>query len=405
MLNLNFWIRISLFNFFLVSLLGTLMRYNLVFSLPGFTHKFMQESHSHFAFYGWVSSCIYIFVANYIQKNKPDFNNIKYQILLISNQIGSYGMLFSFLYGGYYWLSIVFSAIALFTGFAYCLFVWKDTKTIKDPAIIWLKYAAFFAVFSAIGIFGLAYFSSQKEAFEEIYRASGYFYLHYQYNGFFLFSCIGIVWISLRKYGFTISKRDNKITFILLFLGTFLGYGLSVLWMKSAQNWFLPMGIVGIIQLFGAVKIYKIVAQQWKNISATMKTESKLLLKIVGITFLLKFVLQGLSAIPEIGVLAFNNINIVIAYLHLVLLVGVSLFLIWKIGEFQENKDRKFFKFGLYILVFGVISNEIILILSSLFSVIYIPFSFAKYGLLLVSGLISIGILMIFFNSKVENLE
>lgn len=405
MLNLNFWIRISLFNFFLVSLLGTLMRYNLVFSLPGFTHKFMQESHSHFAFYGWVSSCIYIFVANYIQKNKPDFNNIKYQILMISNQIGSYGMLFSFLYGGYYWLSIVFSAIALFTGFAYCLFVWKDTKTIKDPAIIWLKYAAFFAVFSAIGIFGLAYFSSQKEAFEEIYRASGYFYLHYQYNGFFLFSCIGIVWISLRKYGFTISKRDNKITFILLFLGTFLGYGLSVLWMKSAQNWFLPMGIVGIIQLFGAVKIHKIVVQQWKNISATMKTESKLLLKIVGITFLLKFVLQGLSAIPEIGVLAFNNINIVIAYLHLVLLVGVSLFLIWKIGEFQENKDRKFFKFGLYILVFGVISNEIILILSSLFSVIYIPFSFAKYGLLLVSGLISIGILMIFFNSKVENLE
>ncbi|WP_185670503.1 hypothetical protein [Chryseobacterium sp. POL2] len=324
---------------------------------------------------------------------------------MISNQIGSYGMLFSFLYGGYYWLSIVFSAIALFTGFAYCLFVWKDTKTIKDPAIIWLKYAAFFAVFSAIGIFGLAYFSSQKEAFEEIYRASGYFYLHYQYNGFFLFSCIGIVWISLRKYGFTISKRDNKITFILLFLGTFLGYGLSVLWMKSAQNWFLPMGIVGIIQLFGAVKIHKIVVQQWKNISATMKTESKLLLKIVGITFLLKFVLQGLSAIPEIGVLAFNNINIVIAYLHLVLLVGVSLFLIWKIGEFQENKDRKFFKFGLYILVFGVISNEIILILSSLFSVIYIPFSFAKYGLLLVSGFISMGILMILFNSKVENLE
>lgn len=381
------------------------MRYNLVFSLPGFTHKFMQESHSHFAFYGWVSSCIYIFVANYIQKNKPDFNNIKYQILLISNQIGSYGMLFSFLYGGYYWLSIVFSAIALFTGFAYCLFVWKDTKTIKDPAIIWLKYAAFFAVFSAIGIFGLAYFSSQKEAFEEIYRASGYFYLHYQYNGFFLFSCIGIVWISLLKYGFTISKRDNKITFILLFLGTFLGYGLSVLWIKSAQNWFLPMGIVGIVQLLGAVKIYKIVVQQWKNISATMKTESKLLLKIVGITFLLKFVLQGLSAIPEIGVLAFNNINIVIAYLHLVLLVGVSLFLIWKIREFQENKDRKFFKFGLYILVFGVISNEIILILSSLFSVIYIPFSFAKYGLLLVSGFISMGILMILFNSKVENLE
>ena len=392
MKNFNFWLKICVFNFFVVSVVGVMMRYNMAFSLPGFNHKFMQESHSHFAFYGWVSAGIFLFVTKYLSENYPKINLKKYQYLMISNQIGSYGMLFTFLYGGYFWLSIVLSSIALFTGFAYFIFLLIDTKSNKNPEIMWLKSGAFFATFSAIGIFGLAYFSSKKEEFDVLFRASTYFYLHYQYNGFFIFSCIGLLLISLKKLGIEIEEKLNKTIFYLLFFGCFLGYGLSILWIEMNPIFYGFFILISIVQLFGAILFLNLIRKT--DLFNNQNFIQKLLISVFGFAFILKFLLQGLSAIPALGVFAFININIVIAYLHLVLLMGISLFLIWKILQLVEIEFNKLLKFSILLLVFGIVCNEIVLALSGIFSIFYIPFLSAKYWLLFVSVVImfSIGI-------------
>lgn len=390
MKNFNFWLKICVFNFFVVSVVGVMMRYNMAFSLPGFNHKFMQESHSHFAFYGWVSAGIFLFVTKYLSENYPKINLKKYQYLMISNQIGSYGMLFTFLYGGYFWLSIVFSSIALFTGFAYFIFLLIDTKSNKNPEIMWLKSGAFFATFSAIGIFGLAYFSSKKEEFDVLFRASTYFYLHYQYNGFFIFSCIGLLLISLKKLGIEIEEKLNKTIFYLLFFGCFLGYGLSILWIEMNPIFYGFFILISIVQLFGAILFLNWIRKT--DLFNNQNFIQKLLISVFGFAFILKFLLQGLSAIPALGVFAFININIVIAYLHLVLLMGISLFLIWKILQLVEIEFNKLLKFSILLLVFGIICNEIVLALSGIFSIFYIPFLSAKYWLLFVSVVIMISI-------------
>ena len=390
MKNFNFWLKICVFNFFVVSVVGVMMRYNMAFSLPGFNHKFMQESHSHFAFYGWVSAGIFLFVTKYLSENYPKINLKKYQYLMISNQIGSYGMLFTFLYGGYFWLSIVFSSIALFTGFAYFIFLLIDTKSNKNPEIMWLKSGAFFATFSAIGIFGLAYFSSKKEEFDVLFRASTYFYLHYQYNGFFIFSCIGLLLISLKKLGIEIEEKLNKTIFYLLFFGCFLGYGLSILWIEMNPIFYGFFILISIVQLFGAILFLNCIRKT--DLFNNQNFIQKLLISVFGFAFILKFLLQGLSAIPALGVFAFSNINIVIAYLHLVLLMGISLFLIWKILQLVEIEFNKLLKFSILLLVFGIVCNEIVLALSGIFSIFYIPFLSAKYWLLFVSVVIMISI-------------
>lgn len=400
MKNFNFWLKICVFNFFVVSVIGVMMRYNMAFSLPGFNHKFMKESHSHFAFYGWVSAGIFLFVTKYLSENFKKINLAKYQYLMISNQIGSYGMLFTFLYGGYFWLSIVFSSIALFTGFAYYIFLLIDTKLNKNLEIIWLKSGAFFAIFSAIGIFGLAYFSSKKEEFDVLFRASTYFYLHYQYNGFFLFSCIGLLLISLKKIGIEIEEKLNKTIFYLLFFGCFFGYGLSVLWIEMNPIFYGFFTLISVIQFFGAILFLK-----WIRKTNLYKNENliqKLLLSVFGFAFILKFLLQSLSAIPSLGVFAFNNINIVIAYLHLVLLMGISLFLIWKILQLKEIKFNKLFKFGVLLLVFGIVCNEIVLVLSGTFSIFFIPFLSAKYCLLFASIVIMVSIVIFIKSLKLN---
>ena len=392
MKNFNFWLKICVFNFFVVSVVGVMMRYNMAFSLSGFNHKFMQESHSHFTFYGWVSAGIFLFVTKYLSENYPKINLKKYQYLMISNQIGSYGMLFTFLYGGYFWLSIVLSSIALFTGFAYFIFLLIDTKSNKNPEIMWLKSGAFFATFSAIGIFGLAYFSSKKEEFDVLFRASTYFYLHYQYNGFFIFSCIGLLLISLKKLGIEIEEKLNNTIFYLLFFGCFLGYGLSILWIEMITIFYGFFILISIVQLFGAILFLNWIRKT--DLFNNQNFIQKLLISVFGFAFILKFLLQGLSAIPALGVFAFSNINIVIAYLHLVLLMGISLFLIWKILQLVEIEFNKLLKFSVLLLVFGIVCNEIVLALSGIFSIFYIPFLSAKYWLLFVSVVImfSIGI-------------
>lgn len=390
MKNFNLWLKICVFNFFVVSVVGVMMRYNMAFSLPRFSHKFMQESHSHFAFYGWVSAGIYLFVTKYLSENLSEINLKKYQYLMISNQIGSYGMLVTFLYGGYFWLSIVFSSIALFTGFAYFIFLLTDTKSIKNFELIWLKSGAFFATFSAIGIFGLAYFSSRKEEFETLFRASTYFYLHYQYNGFFLFSCIGLFLISLKKYAIQIPEKLNKSIFYLLFIGCFFGYGLSVLWIEMSKFLYLFFLIISVVQLFGAIRL-----SMWIR-KFGMLNQKKFIQKILffafGFSFLSKFFLQTLSGIPALGTIAFNNINVVIAYLHLILLMGISLFLIWKILELKEVLFNKLVKISILLMVFGIVLNEMVLVFSGISSIFYIPFLSARYWLLFASIIIMISI-------------
>lgn len=400
MKNFNFWIKLCVFNFFIVSVIGVLMRYNLAFSLPGFNHTFMQESHSHFAFYGWVSACIYLFVTNYLYQFCQKINTKKYQILMIFNQIGSYGMLFSFLYAGYFWLSIIFSSIALFTGFVYFIFLLIDTKENKNPEIIWLRSGAFFATFSSIGIFFLAYLSAAKIINEDFHKACIYFYLHYQYNGFFLFSCVGLFLIYLRQKKIEIPKKLNKNIFYLLFGGAFFGYGLSILWLKIPHLFHTFFMIIAISQLFGALKFGFWV---WNNRLKIVKDQSfisKLLFNIFGFVFFMKFILQYISAVPDFSVFVFNNVNVVIAYLHLVLLMGISLFLVWKIVEIKTLIMEKNLIISVCIMIFGIILNEILLTLVGFSPILKVIFFKPSYALFMASIIIMVSIMVLFSSLK-----
>lgn len=399
MKKIEFWLKLCVFNFFMVSVVGVMMRYNVVFSLSGFNHKYMQESHSHFAFYGWVAACIYLFVSDYLSKVPQKINLEKYQYLMVANQIGSYGMLITFLWGGYFWLSIVFSAISLFTGFAFFIFLWLDTQRIHQPEIIWLRTGAFFATLSSIGIFGLAYFSSRKEEFDVLFRASTYLYLHYQYNGFFLFSCVGLLFISLKKREIIISEKLNKSIYYLLLVGCFFGYGLSILWIDMPNIVYAFFTIISLLQLFGAFQLGLFVWQNSNKLSKYFQIQ-KVLLATVGIAFLMKFILQSASAIPMLGLYAFSNINIVIAYLHLILLMGISLFMIWKMLDLDYFKMNRILRISVYIMVFGIVLNEVILSLAGIFSVALIPFSYSIYWLLFASVCIMVSIGLFFKSIK-----
>lgn len=56
------WIRIGVLNLLLVAVLGILMRLKFILPIPFLDLKHVQHAHSHFAFAGWVTHMLMLFL-------------------------------------------------------------------------------------------------------------------------------------------------------------------------------------------------------------------------------------------------------------------------------------------------------------------------------------------------------
>ena len=398
----TFWLKFSVFNFFLVALLGVIMRYKILYSLPFLDQKHLQEAHSHFAFYGWITNVLYVLIMHYISKVNPLVKLRKYEYLIVINLAASFAMLGTFIYGGYFWASIAASTAALLTSFVFCYFFIRDSMKIQDASKIWFLAGLFFAVISSAGVFNLAYMMSSKNINQDLYLASEYYFLHFQYNGFFIFSCIGLLLYSMKEAGSPISERKNKLLFWLMFLGCFIGVGLSVLWMKLPAALFILIVIATLGQTAGAVMIYDFVKKSWTNLVVKWSPMHRFVLLFVGFAFAVKIALQLGSNIPAVNQFAFGFRNVVIAYLHLVLLMCIATFLVNEILATNFFTISKPLLLGLKLFLLGIFLNEFLLGLMGIFSIKYISIPYANHFLLYISLLIFIALLLIFVNLKTK---
>jgi hypothetical protein len=78
----SFWIKIVLFNLFIVATLGVLMRFKIGFEFPYFDQKNVQHAHSHFAFVGWVTQTLLVLIVSLIAPFLKEFQIKKYSNLL-----------------------------------------------------------------------------------------------------------------------------------------------------------------------------------------------------------------------------------------------------------------------------------------------------------------------------------
>ena len=396
----SFWLKFSVFNFLIVALLGVTMRYKILYSMPFLDQKHLQEAHSHFAFYGWITNVIYVLILNYMHKINAQIDLKKYEKLIVVNLIASFTMLGAFLYGGYFWASIAGSTVALLCSFVFFFFFVRDAKKIQDFSKLWFLAGLFFAVISSVGVFNLGYMMMSKTATQDLYLASEYYYLHFQYNGFFIFSCIGFLLFSMKQAGSGISEKQNKLIFWLLFVGCVIGYGLSVLWMKMPVSIFAVIVVATIMQTIGAVLLFVFIKKNWTNLVLKWSAMHRFVLLYAGFAFAVKIALQLGSTIPALNQFAFGFRNVVIAYLHLVLLMCIATFLINQILATHYFTITNKLLMGFKLLLLGIFLNELILGLMGVFSIKYISIPFANEMLLGVSVLMFASIFWIFLHLK-----
>lgn len=391
--NASFWIRLSIFNLFIVAFLGVIMRYKIGFDFPYLNQKNIQHAHSHFAFLGWVTHTLYVLMVNYLSQRLSEFDFSKYRKYIVINLALSYGMLISFFFTGYSIVSIVCATLTIVNNsfLAYCFF--SDFKKIGQysPSIAWFKSALWFNLISSLGTFYLAYMMASKNFNEHLYLASVYFYLHFQYNGFFIFVCVGLLLdhLPVLIQGYTY----NKNIFKLFFISCIPSYFLSTLWANLPVWLYIIVVISAFMQVIAMVLLFKSMWIGLKN-SSVLNSFGKLLLLFVALAFSAKITLQLGSTIPELSKLAFGFRPVVIAYLHLVLLAVVSGFLITFLFIRGILINSISMKTAIGTFFIGILLNEVVLAVQGIASFSYLPVKYVNEMLFAISLLLLTGAIM-----------
>jgi hypothetical protein len=231
-----------------------------------------------------------------------------------------------------------------------------------------LQSGLFYLVISSIGPFATGPLAAMGKAGTPLYYNAIYFYLHFQYNGFFSLVIFAVLAAILERKGL---MMHGKQFFMLSNFACILTFFLSVLWNRPHPIFYILGGIGAVLQI---VAIWFLL----KDFSRLQISKSfiPVVFKLAILALIIKVWLQLFSALPAVADMAFATRNFIVAYLHLVLLGFITFFsfgfILIKCKSLLFLKSRV--PMVLFILTFIV--TQILLVMQAIFSwwMIKIPY-------------------------------
>jgi hypothetical protein len=413
--NTRQWIQVALINFCIVALAGITLRYKINFPLRFVNQKYLLHAHSHFAFAGWVAQALMALMVRYLQQQGVSIDYRKYHRILLANCLAAYGMFVSFIAEGYAFFSITFSTLSIFVAYFFIFYLWRDLGKVQDRSYApeWFKAASILWALSSLGAFVLAYLMANHIMVQDYYFAAIYFFLHFQYNGWFLFACFGLLFSFLTKtIGLSAITLSKKL-FIIMAITVGPSYLLSILWLRLPKALYIIADISGILQLlvlYYFIKLFPLVIKLFplakSNVSGKFTKTTTFLWIMAAVAFIIKITLQMLSIIPFLSHFAFGFRPIVIGYLHLSFLGIISFFILGYINQILSEHKVHISTPGILIFVAGVLIQEITLMSQGLEALEVEPLSYANIilfysAIIMTTGLIWITVSM----SKVKQFD
>jgi len=359
------WIRISLFFFLFVSIAGSIMRLAPFLNLPT-DYKHILHSHSHVAFQGWIYISFYLLITKlYLGENI--IINKKYKLQLFITIFIITGIMVSFLVQGYAIFSIIFSSLFQLLNY------WFAYRFIKDVAkseiakrhpfsVKWIKAALLLMVISTIGPWVIAIISAKGYAGSEYFNTALYFFFHFQYNGWFTFSILGLFFWWLEHQQIKLEKLVSPL-YNMMLIAIIPTYSLSLLGMSFGEKLQVVGYFSALLQLMSLIFLIISLKPSYTAIKALFNQWAFVLLVLSFYAFFLKNILQAASTLPILKQYAFLNKDLIIGYIHLTMIGFISFFLL---AILFQLKWLAINKTGIILLVIGFIISEIILILLGL---------------------------------------
>ena len=350
----------ALLYFLITAVLGFLLRLEATdFSSDLIrTYRYVVHAHSHIALLGWVYLGLTSFILHFYLPKKAIQNH--FQKIFWATQVCLVGMLIFFPIQGYALFSIIFSTLFLIVSYVFFRFVLKhvsaELKTKKS--FILIKHALFYMVLSSIGPWALGGIMTTLGNQSVWYKLAIYFYLHFQYNAWFVLAMIGLLCFVLEKSNFSIKDSEFSKFLYLFHAGVILTFFLSCLWASSHWSLYVLSNLGSLLLGLSFFVLWKSIQQPLKIFYQKLSPSLRYIVGFIAFAFLAKYLLQTLSGIPYFAKIISINLDVVIGYLHWYFLGVVSLFVLFLASYFGWVKLSKL-SLVLYFIAF--VSTEFLI--------------------------------------------
>jgi hypothetical protein len=392
------WFRVALLNFLVAGLMGVTLRYAFAYEIPWLNFRFWVHAHSHTALLGWLyMGLVVLLVHTFLPPgslSRPFYRNT-----LILTQISVIGMMVSFPFQGYGWVAIAFSTVHSLLAYGLCFRFLKDFRHTGLVALF-VRAAFLFMILSTFALWAMPAIIMLGKQGSAIYYMAVQFFLHFQFNGWFIFGALALIFRSVEMQNLAIPNRIVNSFFGLLTLSCLLTYALAVAWSNPSALIFAINGAGVIIQLGALVLFLILYYKMHLSLKGMMKGWSARLMAIGLVCFVLKILMQSVVVIPYVATISYTIRNYVIGFMHLILLGMITTIVLSKAMQFNLiNSGSKWLSPGLWLLVVGLIGSELLLFLQG--TLLWAAMGFMPYyyeGLLYISALIPLGISLIIFS-------
>jgi hypothetical protein len=357
------WILIACINFILATSIGALLRFAFVEEVSWLDYKNYLHAHSHVAMLGWIYQALYtLLIITFLPANPTKQKN--YRRLFIITQISVVGMLISFPLQGYGPISITFSALHIICSYVFTYYFWSDLKKDQKFSTLLIKTALILMIVSTLGVWmmGPIMVSSGKASI--FYYMSVQFFLHFQFNGWFLWASLALFFRFLESHQIQLSMRKQKMFYGLLLTSCALTYALAVAWAQPDSSVFFVNGVGVLLQLVALAVFLSLLKKNWKSIWKLFPGVQSYLLAIGFFSFFAKIIIQFFVIIPFIAEAAYTIRNYVIGFIHLILLGIITAFILtYALQQKLLHLYNTRSKLGLGLLWTGFVLSEMFLFL------------------------------------------
>ncbi|WP_339814887.1 hypothetical protein [uncultured Imperialibacter sp.] len=306
-----------------LSALGLLLRWQMVSPLP-ITYRYFVHAHSHTAFMGWVYNALFLLMLQHFVAKE---NNGKlFRGYFFALQIGVLGMLGSFPFQGYGPVAIAFSTLHMAVTIAIAVSIFKVIRGDSSLAASFLRWALVYELISGVGPLMLGPLSAMGLKDSSFYSLSIYFFMHFQFNGWFVLACLAMLFRLLERSGWSLADTERKWLKYTLLYTVGPAYVMSALWTDLGDWKYLLAMATGVLQIVGVLLLLRFV---WKHLKQNLPVPWARKCLQLGITLLtVKYFLQLAGSIPGIDSWVMANNGIIIAFIHLIFIGVVSFMLL-----------------------------------------------------------------------------
>lgn len=388
------WVYISFINFGVASILGLLMRWAFLGDISPLSFRHLMHAHSHLAMLGWLFPMLVI-TYYHLFIDKTSIQSRYYNNVLLANQISVGLMTISFIIFGYNWISIAISSTQIIISYIIAVRIWKDTSTLSPNIKALVRWSLFWIVLSTLSIWLLPLIINTVGRNSDLYYMAVQFFLHFQFNGWFVFAALAILFHLLLTKGIIINQNIFQWFKILLITSCFLTYMLAVTWSHPEDVFFLTNSIGVVMQLLALALLFKLIGGQ--SVLSKFKGLSALLLFIAFLSFAIKILIQAAVVIPYVAVISYTIRQFVIGFIHLTLIGAISLAILASLSEEDiVIFENKIIRYGLISFLVGLVGSELVLFSQGLMLWLEKGFMPAYFEIIFgISTLMSIGLIII----------